>query len=1321
MNRSIAGVVALGLLAACAGVDSQTRDTGETGKTELQLDDVYSPPAGVSLVVLGPKADRDRFADVVAKLDGIMMHAYGARLAVARLPLGAEAILAQAGMVAHYERAVDPAEVAGSTLDEQRFVRVFDNRYYAPATPRALVSTMLRAARPAGAPFEATPSVAPVAAPPPLRIVGPGFDAAPPPVVDRNTTPFASGTIVVSIVLPESNGVAEPSTEDWTEDAIVETYQKVQTALESFQRTEPNADLHFILHYESSPGSGGLPGTVDSDYELGKHADFNDSAGEAMVSAPILARLVGHAVTQDQVWDASYEYLNALRDRYKADGAYYIKVANNRSSTGGLRAHAYINGPWTTLSTDYGWETFMHETGHIFGALDEYCPDQCIPTTAQQGYLGMPNANATLRPGGDGINGGQGEDMSSLMMYNVPSNVQGYSRGAWGWLDTDGDGILEVRDTLPKSALTAVVSGARVRLQGTVTDVPATRIWGDGASFNKITLLEYRASDRPGAPWLAVPVTGTVRGVATVDLDLGAFPRGTQSIDVRAVNSVGNVEPAPQKVTFTVSGTAANSAPRVRLATSSAVGSTRSTFTLDASSFDFDGDAVQVRFDTNGDGRFDTPFAATTRTTARFASPGVYTAVVEAKDARGATSQARAEILVEDGNALPRVTLSPVASPAFGTDTLDETLRITSAVDPDGDPLEFNWTAEVGTTDQVFTTSSGFAAANTIFPAQLRTPLTLRTQSVDLTGGQPAPKMQVQKVVAVTPTLLATAAGDAGVLFTDITSPAAPRLVARLDLQTEADQLLLDGKRLFVFGATLVSVVDLTKPAAPVEIAQASAFKATRTTADASEAAIDDGNVDGFAAHYHFATFGERIASLGVDVTVDHPAPADLTFTLLGPSGAEVTLRDHVAGPAGSHTYSFTTASTPALSAFAGLLASGQWRVAVKDGVAGNAGTLTSSTLTFRTSSKAAPVMPNAHAVGVLSGRYVVLAGLGVQVLDAQAPKAIKAVAQLTGTGTYGAGLSGSTLIGIGPLEVPPPKGKALAEEIDLARAASTAPQTRGLYAVDLSNPKKPVVKRNDLSFAEAGTLFTQGTRFYLTPNPAGGKGGGDVAPPTGIDSVSAFAAGGAYALGTMPFHVHHAFGDDRTMWALDEQGSPVSLDVSSAARVVVTQSLFRPQVSDMTSIGDDRVVFLEGSPTVRLANIHDTSSITSRVFRITVEARDGHGTAVVSRAQHVIPYDHAPTLDSVTVTSGATTSDDFVFTLAASDPDGAPTWDPTLYARADLDGDGIFEGNWTMLPGKDPLTFTTRFASAGARTLHFQVRDGFYATSSRDLAVQVR
>ena len=120
----------------------------------------------------------------------------------------------------------------------------------------------------------------------------------------------------------------------------------------------------------------------------------------------------------------------------------------------------------------------MHEFGHIFGAHDEYCPDACVPPNALAGYLGMINANACLA-----TTSAAGSTRARRVGVvadgvNNPAKINGYTRGAWGWLDTDGDGLVEVRDTLPRSALTARVDAAgRVRLQGTVADVAMTRIW----------------------------------------------------------------------------------------------------------------------------------------------------------------------------------------------------------------------------------------------------------------------------------------------------------------------------------------------------------------------------------------------------------------------------------------------------------------------------------------------------------------------------------------------------------------------------------------------------------------------------------------------------------------------------------------------------------------------------------------------------------------------------------------------------------------------------------------------------------------------------
>jgi hypothetical protein len=187
-----------------------------------------------------------------------------------------------------------------------------------------------------------------------------------------------------------------------------------------------------VIHAESAPAAGGLVGTVDTAYEFGQRANWGGANTEWLATADVLGKILGRPLTEVEVGPAAVEYTADLKRRYRADGAFFVIVAANGNGTAGLRAHAFINGPWTVLDTGYGHETFMHEFGHIFGALDEYCPDACNPPTSIAGYLGVYNANAQAQPGAGGIDDGHGEAASSLMIYNKPGAVNGYTRGAWG-------------------------------------------------------------------------------------------------------------------------------------------------------------------------------------------------------------------------------------------------------------------------------------------------------------------------------------------------------------------------------------------------------------------------------------------------------------------------------------------------------------------------------------------------------------------------------------------------------------------------------------------------------------------------------------------------------------------------------------------------------------------------------------------------------------------------------------------------------------------------------------------------------------------------
>src|SRR5205085_3690667 len=119
-------------------------------------------------------------------------------------------------------------DIASPTLAEQRFSSVYSARWFPTDVPVGGRIEPLRVAHPVGE--EESAPREPIAPGEP----NPGDPGGPSgPVIDpedQQAVPFASGTVVVSVVLPESNGSIDPSTEDWNEDLIRQTYLKVQSA-----------------------------------------------------------------------------------------------------------------------------------------------------------------------------------------------------------------------------------------------------------------------------------------------------------------------------------------------------------------------------------------------------------------------------------------------------------------------------------------------------------------------------------------------------------------------------------------------------------------------------------------------------------------------------------------------------------------------------------------------------------------------------------------------------------------------------------------------------------------------------------------------------------------------------------------------------------------------------------------------------------------------------------------------------------------------------------------------------------------------------------
>lgn len=125
-------------------------------------------------------------------------------------------------------------------------------------------------------------------------------------------------------------------------------------------------------------------------------------------------------------------------------------------------------------------------------------------------------------------------------------------------------------------------------------------------------------------------------------------------------------------------------------------------------------------------------------------------------------------------------------------------------------------------------------------------------------------------------------------------------------------------------GASLTGIVADFNP--PVE-----AGRSFRAEAEATPGlAIPDDRPAGVASTVAIGQSGQ-VASVRVDVDIPHTFLGDLRVSLTGPGGQTAVLHDRSGGEANDLVRSYTTGDTPALAAFTGREAQGNWTLRVSD------------------------------------------------------------------------------------------------------------------------------------------------------------------------------------------------------------------------------------------------------------------------------------------------------------------------------------------------------------------------------------------------------
>jgi hypothetical protein len=620
----------------------------------------------------------------------------------------------------------------------------------------------------------------------------------------HQTSEYMVGDIAVGLILPASNGIAEPSRVQWTSAQVQDAQAQLMQAMDLYVDMEPNARLTFFYQFESAPPPGGVPGSVSCDYEAAFHPLLDDQVDNSCL------RTLGY--TDSSVWKNRYDYVNDLRAQYQTHWAFMAKVVSTGSMgycaemTAGV---AFLGGPeFAVCGFSGNWGVMAHETFHVFGAEDQY---KDVSPILLGGYLQVVNANSR----GDGKTGyfqGSGEDQSCTMpdgrlCWDV------YLRGQIGWRDTDGDGVLDVMDTFPDTTFTGRIGEYTLTYTGTVTDMPLRSEWRDktSVSINTIANVQYRID---GRSWLdAIPVDGGYdSNPENFTFTTPALPNGSHTIEARAINSVGNVEVsyAVDRVLVT-SSPVTNTVPFAAFVVTPTMGDVWTVFTVDGSdSSDLEDPPsdLEVRWDWDGDGVWDTPFSKIKIATHQYPSAGTKTIHLQVRDKGGNTSVATRSVAVTTSNTPPHAFFRVSPENTHGLETITVQVDATESYDgedgPDGIQVRWDWEDD-GIWDTTFST-------------------TKRTSHIFSTSRRLAPRSTIRSDsftlgAAVAGQYAFVAVSYTGVAILNISQPTSPRIIGWYDTPGFARDVFVDGHYAYVAdGDAGLLILDVSDPTRPVRV-----------------------------------------------------------------------------------------------------------------------------------------------------------------------------------------------------------------------------------------------------------------------------------------------------------------------------------------------------------------------------------------------------------------------------------------------------------------------------------------------------------------------
>lgn len=359
----------------------------------------------------------------------------------------------------------------------------------------------------------------------------------------QDTAEFMLGEVAVNVVLLESDGSIDASTEDWTPELIAGVKENIEEGLQwwidtlalysdrhqlNFVVDYTRADAPFETGYEPiSRGSQDFSLWID---EFFRSENIPPSAG---FTDEIRAFNHQQRVAHDTNWSFTIFVVNSEND---PNGRFGDANANG---TVFQRAFAFAGGQFIVMPHDRPAATVAHEVAHMFWAFDEYSAGD--PYTARRGYYGVQNTN-----GANGHPNPHEREPSIMASTSSPFSryeVSQSAREILGWRDSDGDGIFDVLDVPHQLTGTAEFQddSRTVRFVGSSSvqtlDNQNTRGTRNDMTLNRITDLQYRVD---GGPWTNLSSFDAY--TVEIDATTPVLPLDANLVEFRTVDARIGVE-----------------------------------------------------------------------------------------------------------------------------------------------------------------------------------------------------------------------------------------------------------------------------------------------------------------------------------------------------------------------------------------------------------------------------------------------------------------------------------------------------------------------------------------------------------------------------------------------------------------------------------------------------------------------------------------------------------------------------------------------------------------------------------------------------------